>query len=86
MFVILASLEGAQGDTGVVFESCSLSSELTLELEYLVRIELWPLWGPKTSPLRDWIARAMPILGCEEEDIHGVLFVQSSVTPSVLTI
>ena len=25
----------------------------------------------------------MPILGCEKEDIHGVQFMQSSVTPSL---
>lgn len=37
--MILASLEG---DTGVAFESRSLSCELTFEQEYLGRVELWP--------------------------------------------
>lgn len=30
------------GAIDVPFESCSLSSELTLERDYLVRVELWP--------------------------------------------
>lgn len=41
IFTLLASLEGAQGDTGVAFESCPLFFRLAVEHEYLVKTELW---------------------------------------------
>lgn len=41
IFILSVSLEGAQDDTGVAFESWSLFFKLTIEHKYLVKTELW---------------------------------------------